>query len=421
MDAIEKAVNDRKTDAAVVVGGGYIGLEIAEALVRRGLRVTIVEMADQVMTSVDPEMATPLHEELKKHGVDLRLRTSATGFKDDNGLLQADLSTGETIPCVLAILAVGVRPRVDLARNAGLEIGKLGGIVVDDGMRTSDKNIYAVGDAVEVREFVSEDPSLFPLAGPANRQGRIAADNIFGRDTRYKKTQGTAICKVFDLAIGMTGMNERVLRRKGLPFEKIYVHPFNHAGYYPGGATITLKLLFHPTDGKILGAQAIGSEGVDKRIDVLAVALRAGLSVFDLEEMELCYAPPYGSAKDVVNYAGFVAANVIRGDVRLCHAKDVNDPKGDQALLDVRTKGEVARGTIPGSIAIHVDDLRDHLDELPRDKELLVFCWTGVRSYLAYRILSQNGFNCRNLIGGYKTYLMTLAGRPRDSLGKSRC
>lgn len=407
MDAIKGVLDDEKPERAVVVGGGYIGLEMAEALSERSLKVTLVELADQVMGPADSEMASLLHGELKQNDVDLRFGASVTEFKDKDGGLEVFLSSDETISCDLAILAVGVKPDVKLAREAGLKIGELGGIVVDEHMRTSDPNIYAVGDAVEVRDFVSDKAALIPLAGPANRQGRIAADNIFGRESTYKKSQGTAICKVFGLAIGMTGMSEKALKRDGTAYEKIYVHAANHASYYPGANVISLKLLFGPENGKILGAQAVGADGVDKRIDVLAMALRAGLTVFDLENAELSYAPPYGSAKDVINYAGFVAANVLRGDVELCHVEDVAAPKRNQMLLDVRTSKEVAGGTIPGAVHVPLDDLRDRMEELPKEKELLVFCAVGLRGYLACRILSQNGFVCRNLTGGYKTYLMS--------------
>ena len=407
MDAIKAVVDDRKPGRAVVVGGGYIGLEMAEAFRDRGLETTLVELADQVMGPADPEMAALLHQELRLHGVDLRLGVSATEFTDADDGVNVVLSTGDTIQCGLAILAIGVKPEVTLAQKAGLQIGNLGGIVVNDRMQTSDPDIYAVGDAVEVLDFVSNAPALIPLAGPANRQGRIAADNIFGIPSTYKKTQGTAICKVFKLAIGMTGASEKSLKRAGRPHEKIYVHPVSHAGYYPGASPVTLKLLFEPDGGRILGAQAVGADGVDKRIDVLATAIRAGLTVFDLEELELSYAPPYGSAKDVLNYAGFVAANVIRGDAKLCHTNDVLSPSDDLVLLDVRTAKELAAGTIPGSVHIPVDDLRERLGELPKDKEILAFCQVGLRGYLACRILSQNGYRCRNLTGGYRTYQMT--------------
>lgn len=404
MDAIKAAVDAASVKSAVVVGGGYIGLEMAEVLTHRGLAVSLVELEPQVMGPIDPEMASPLHEHLRLHGVDLCLGSSVTAIEDSDGLPTARLSTGRVIRTDLVILAVGVRPEVKLAAEAGLTIGQRRGIVVDDHMRTSDPDIYAVGDAVEVQDFVGGFPAVIPLAGPANRQGRIAAINALGGDAAYDRTQGTAICKVFDLAVGMTGLSEKALKRTGLPYEKVYVHPASHAGYYPGAMQMSLKLLFDPKNGKILGAQCVGADGVDKRTDVLAVAIRAGMTVYDLEKLELAYAPPFGSAKDPVNYAGFVAANVLRNEARICHAADVANPGPGQLLLDVRTAAEVQQGTIPGSIHIPLDDLRSRLDELPRDKEILAFCQVGLRGYLACRVLSQNGFACRNLSGGYKTY-----------------
>ncbi len=404
MDAIKSVVDQDAPKRAVVVGGGYIGLEMAEALRLRGLEVALVELAEQVFIAADPEIVAPVHQQLISLGVDLRLGVSVTDIKaGDNGLHVA-LSNDDSVDCGLVILAIGVRPEVGLARDAGLEIGATGGIAVDEHMRTSDPNIYAVGDAVEVTEFVGGGKALIPLAGPANRQGRIAADNIFDRPSVYRNTQGTAICKLFELAIGMTGLSEKALARSEMNYEKIYIHAASHAGYYPGAAPISLKLLFDPESGRILGAQAVGGAGVDKRIDVLAVAIRAGLTVQQLQDLELSYAPPFGSAKDPVNYAGFVAGNVIAGDVKLCHTPDMLAPRADQLLLDVRTDPEVNAGTIDQSAHIPLDDLRDRLGELPSEKELLVFCAAGLRGYLACRILSQNGFACRNLTGGYKTF-----------------
>ncbi|HEY3297209.1 MAG TPA: DsrE/DsrF/DrsH-like family protein, partial [Armatimonadota bacterium] len=410
MDGIIKLLEENKPQHSIVLGGGYIGLEMAEALRERGVGVTLVELSQQVMGPVDVEMAAPLHQQLRLHGVDLRLETSVTSFSENGGHITAQLSTGDKIDAGLVILAIGVRPETRLAAEAGLDIGTPGGILDDEHMRTSDQDIFAVGDAVEVKDFVGDFQTLIPLAGPANRQGRIAADNAFGRDTAYKATQGTGICKVFDMSVGMTGMNEKTLRRVEKSFEKVYVHPASHASYYPGASPISLKLLFDPADGKILGAQAVGPDGVDKRIDVISVAMRAGLTVFDLENLELAYAPPYGSAKDPVNYAGFVASNALRGDVRLCHAPDLANPTDNQMLLDVRTPGEVAAGTIPGAANIPLQQLRERLAELPKDKEILVFCQVGLRGYLACRILSQKGFNCSNLTGGYKTYTAFYGG-----------
>ncbi len=416
MDAIKAAVDEGGLKSAVVVGGGYIGLEMTEALVLRGLAVSLVELEPQVMGPIDAEMATPLHEHLQMHGVDLCLNSSVTAIEERDGQLDVRLSTGRVIPSGLVILAVGVRPEVKLAAEAGLTIGQRKGIVVDDHLRTSDPDIYAVGDAIEIQDLVGGFASVIPLAGPANRQGRIAAINALGGDAAYERTQGTAICKVFDLAVGMTGLSEKALKRAGMAYEKVYVHPASHAGYYPGATQMSLKLLFHPENGKILGAQCVGAEGVDKRIDVLAVAIRAGMTVYDLEKLELAYAPPFGSAKDPVNYAGFVAANVLRKEVQICHVSEMVNPGPNQLLLDVRTTHEVQQGTIPGSIHLPLDELRSRLGQLPKDKEVLAFCQVGLRGYLACRILSQNGVACRNLTGGYKTYSQAmglLSGKPK--------
>lgn len=405
MDAILQAMVTSKEKRAAVIGGGYIGLEMAEAFRNKGLEVTLIELADQVMAAADPELASLLHQELRNQGVDLRLNTSVTKFVEADNRLTLSLNRGEGLRCGLAVVAIGVKPEIQLAQKAGLNIGEKNGIVVDEHMRTSDPNIYAVGDVVEVTDYISGAASLVPLAGPANRQGRIAADNIFGRNSSYKNTQGTAICKVFNLTIGMTGICEKALLKHSIRYEKVYLHPADHATYYPGSSQIYLKLMFDPTDGKILGAQAVGKAGVDKRIDVLAIALRAGMTVYDLEDAELSYAPPYGSAKDPVNYAGFIAANVIKGDARICHIDDILHLSEQQVLLDVRTPKEIAKGQIPNSISIPIDDLRYRMEELPRDKEILIYCQVGLRSYLAYRILSQCGYSCRCLSGGYQTYL----------------
>ncbi|MBA7586127.1 Coenzyme A disulfide reductase [subsurface metagenome] len=350
-------------------------------------------------------MTANIRQQLTVHGVDLRLNTSVTEIREDENSSKVVLSDGNSVECGLVVLSVGVRPEVKLAREAGLSIGERGGIVVDAHMRTSDPNIFAAGDAVEVTDFVGGFATLIPLAGPANRQGRIAADNAFGRESIYKGTQGTAICKVFDTVIGMTGLSEKGLKRAEISYEKVYDHPANHATYYPGAGTISLKLLFSPDTGRILGAQAAGTEGVDKRIDVLAVAIRAGMTVFDLEHLELSYAPPFGSAKDPVNMAGFVASNVIKGDMNICHVEDVVNLDDDHILIDVRTRFEHRNGSIPGSVNIPVDNLRDRLDEIPKDKKVLVTCQVGMRGYIACRILKQHGYSCRNQSGGYATYM----------------
>ncbi|MCH7346664.1 FAD-dependent oxidoreductase [Aeromonas sp. MR7] len=414
MDRILTALQRDDPRHVTVVGGGFIGLEMMEALHQRKLDVTLLELSDQVMAPVDREMANMLHARIREEGIDLRLRTGLSAIELLDGQpaqtastgLRLTLSDGTRLDTGLLILAIGVKPETLLAAKAGLELGPRGGIKVDVGMRTSDPFIYAVGDAVEETDFVTGESVLIPLAGPANRQGRIAADNMLGRAETYKKTQGTAICKLFDLAVASTGLNEKRLLQLGLPFEKAYVHPGSHAGYYPGAHPVSLKLLFAP-DGKIYGAQAIGKDGVDKRIDVLAVAQRAGLSVFDLQDLELTYAPPFGSAKDVINMAGFVASNHLKGDTLLCHAAEVQARHPHQQVLDVRNGPELDKlGRIPGALHIPLDELRGRLDELPRDKELLISCQVGLRGHVACRLLSQHGFKVKNLSGGFKTWQM---------------
>ncbi|MDX9981367.1 MAG: FAD-dependent oxidoreductase [Lentisphaeria bacterium] len=406
MDRIIEAAKD--ATRAVVVGGGYIGLEMAENLRERGLQVTLVELTKQVMGPADPEIANLLHDELRKHGVDLRLGTSVTAFEDTPGGVDVRLSTGDTVAAQLAIMAVGVKPETTLAVAAGVALGKTGGIRVDERMRTSVPDIYAVGDAIEVPEYLSGTPSLVPLAGPANRQGRIAADTIFGQESAYQRTLGTAICKVFDLAVGMTGLSEKAAAKQGIATDKVYVHPNNHAGYYPGATPIHLKLIFSPEDGKVLGAQAVGMDGVDKRIDVIATAIRGGMTVHDLEHLELSYAPSYGSAKDPVNFAGFVASNVLRGDCPHIHVAEFLENRPGRVPLDIRRNEEVLTGKLPGAIHIPLHELRDRLGELDREKEYVAFCKVGLRGYLATRILRQHGFRAVNLDGGTCTYAMVL-------------
>lgn len=418
---------------ATVVGGGFIGLEMVEALRHRGLEVTLLELADQVMGPVDIEMANMVHQTLVDNKVDLRLKTGLENIKERQApVTEADftdeydkpilphyhldlgLSDGSSLATDLVILAIGVKPETQLASESGLTLGALGGIKVDETMKTSDPDIYAVGDAIETADFVTGNPGLIPLAGPANRQGRMAADNMLASNgaelKQYKATQGTAICKVFDMAIASTGMNEKSLLRQNMPYEKIYVHTASHASYYPGAHPVTLKLIFSPDNGTILGAQAAGLDGVDKRIDVLAVAQRAGLTVYDLEDLELTYAPPFGSARDVVNQAGMVATNVLLGDEAICHAKELNELREDQVIVDIRNPGELVKvGEIQGAMNIPLPQLRERLDELPKDKELLLLCQVGLRGHVAYRMLVQHGFKARNITGGYKTYKMVTA------------
>lgn len=410
VDRIQAWIRARSARRAVVVGGGYIGLEMAEQLRRRNLEVTVVEAAPQVMAPLDPEMAAWLHAELAANGVGLTLGDPVKAFEaPESGESAAAsvvvLGSGRRLPADLVVLGLGVRPETRLAREAGLELGSLGGIRVDDHLRTQDPHIYAVGDAIEVRDRVTGSWAVIPLAGPANRQGRIAADNVFGGDSRYEGTWGTAILRLFGLAAGCTGANERSLRRAGIPFEALHLHPGSHAGYFPGAEPIALKILFAPDSGRLLGAQAVGRDGVDKRIDVLATALKAGLSVHDLAELELAYAPPFGSAKDPVNMAGMAAQNVLAGRVRLAqwHETEDFDP-ATTLILDVRRGDEWERGVIPGSVHIPLDTLRRRLGELPKDREIVVHCQSGQRSYFACRILAQHGFRVRNLTGSYRTW-----------------
>ncbi len=388
----------------MVAGGGFIGLEMAENLDVWGLEVTIVEMADQLMPPLDPEMAEFVRLRLAAHTAQVLLGDRVAGFEQAaSGGLLVRTQTGARLPADIVILSLGVRPEVGLARQAGLEIRSRGGIRVDDPMRTSDPRIWAVGDAIEVRNSVTGEWDLVPLAGPANRQGRIAADVICGRASRFRGIQGTAVCGFFGLTAAMTGATEKSLRRAGASdYEAVYLHPGHHAGYYPGASPIHLKLVFRKSDGRILGAQAVGEEGVERRIDVIAMAIQKGGTVFDLEEAELCYAPQYGAAKDAVNLAGMLAANVVRGDVALAPWSGLPDTKA--FLLDVRDPSEVAGNGIERAVNIPLDQIRDRLGELPRDREIWVNCRTGHRSYYACRLLSQNGFRVRNLPGGYESY-----------------
>jgi NADPH-dependent 2,4-dienoyl-CoA reductase/sulfur reductase-like enzyme/rhodanese-related sulfurtransferase len=387
-----------KAKRAVVVGGGYIGLEMAENLVHRGLEVTIVEMLDQVMAPLDPECARLVERHMEKHGVRLALNDAVAGFTQTaGGALEVLTKSGKNHPADIVILAIGVRPETALAKMAGIEIGERGGIRVDEQMRTSDPDIFAVGDAVEVKDFVTGAWSLIPLAGPANRQGRIVADVITGRDSRFRGTQGTSVIGIFGATVAMTGANEKLLDRLGhKDFEKVYLFPNSHAGYYPGAKTIVLKVIFRKSDGRLLGAQALGMDGVEKRIDALAMAIQMGATVYDLEEAELCYAPPYGSAKDPVNFAGMVPADVLRGDMPLCHWNSLDGG----FLLDVRNPPELAVQSVPGAVNIPLPELRGRLGELPRDREILIICRSAQRAYYATRILLQNGFKARNISGG---------------------
>jgi len=383
---------------AVVVGGGFIGLEMVENLVHRGFEVTLVELIDQVLPPVDQEHARVIEAVLKRHGVRVALSDGVAGFKQAaNGAIDVQTKSGKTYPADVVILALGVRPDTKLAKMAGLQIGERGGIRVDDQMRTSDPDIFAVGDAIEVKDFVTGQWTLIPLANPANRQGRIAADVIAGRESRYRGTQGTSIIGVFGATVAWTGVSEKMLKGMGeTDYEKIYLYPNSHAGYYPGAKPIALKVIFRKSDGRLLGAQALGEDNVDKRISAMAAMMQMGATIYDLEEAELCYAPAYGSAKDPVNFAGMVAADVLRGDMPLSHW----DTAKNNFILDVRESFEIAVESVPGALNIPIGQLRARLAELPRDREIHVICRSGQRAYIATRMLLQKGFKAKTVSGG---------------------
>lgn len=406
MDRIKSTVDALNAGHAVVVGGGFIGLEMAENLRKRGLEVTLVELTDQVFMPADLEMASVLHSHLLLNGVKLALQDGVKEFAEhSDGRLAITLGSGERIDADLAILAIGVKPDTDFLKTSGITLNDRGAIVVDRQMRTSAQGVFAVGDAVEVTDLVSGRKVMVPLAGPANRQGRIAADAANAIQSEYRDTQGTAICKVFDLTAAVTGLNEKNAKKFGIVYTKSYTHSASHATYYPGAFPLSIKVLFDPATRKLLGAQVVGKEGVDKRIDVFATALRHGLTMDQLSDLELAYAPPFGSAKDAVNMSGFVAQNILDGRMPVFYAEDVAGYDArSQMLLDVRTKGEHEQGAIAGSILIPVDELRSRMGELEKGKEVLVYCQVGLRGYLATRQLLQHGFKARNLSGGYKTY-----------------
>jgi len=407
-DRIKKIVDERNPQCAVVVGGGFIGLEMAENLTERGVKTTIVEMLDQVMPSLDYEMATLIHDHLEAKNVELELENGVKSFSKASDRILVSTQKGREIECDLVLLSVGIRPENMLAIKADLKIGPTGGIAVDDTMKTSDPNIYAVGDAVEVRDIVTGFPTLTALAGPANKQARIAADNALGRKSIFAGTLGTSVVKVFDMVLASTGANEKFLKKHDIPYLVSYTHSGSHAGYYPGATNTSVKILFSPGTGKVLGAQIVGRKGVDKRIDVLSTAIRAKMTVFDLEELELAYAPPYSSAKDPINICGFVAANILKGDMEIAHWSDLDAlEKNGAILIDLRTQFELKHaGKIEGALHIPIDELRNRLTELDKQKTYIPFCAVGFRGYLGHRILVQNGFKSKNLSGGFVTYTM---------------
>jgi len=402
-DYIKAVVDEQHPKQAVIIGGGFIGLEMAENLAHRGIQVTVVELANQVMAPLDFEMASIVHKHLKAKGVQLILGDGVQSFADEGKKIT--LTSGKELNSDLTILSIGVKAESELAVDAGLLVGPRGGIVVDEYLQTSDESIYAIGDAIEVQDYIFKHQTMVPLAGPANRQGRIVADNIYGKQVPFKGTLGTAIAKVFDLTVAVTGHNEKSLRKLGVPFESVHIHPISHAGYYPGASPISLKMTFNKEDGTIYGAQAVGMDGVDKRMDVIATAIKGGMNVHDLAELELAYAPPYSSAKDPVNMLGYVAGNIVDGDVKVVHYNQIDELVNSGALLiDVRDPHERDNGYIPNSINIPLGEIRDRLAELPQDQTIYVSCQVGLRGYLASRILEQHGFEVFNVSGGYKTY-----------------
>ncbi len=404
-DNIKSYVDKKGINNAVVIGGGYVGVEMAENLKEKGLDVTLVEAAPHIMAPFDTDIVLTVEKEILDNGVEIILNDGVKAFKDNENSVEITLNSGKKLSTDMVILAIGVVPDTGFLKNSGIEFGPKGHIIVNDKMETAIPSVYAVGDAIEIVDFVNKQKSAIPLAGPANKQGRIAADNISGIKTTYKGTQGTSIIKVFGLTAASTGNNERTLTRLNIPHKVIFVHPVSHASYYPGSLPMTLKLIFND-EGKILGAQGVGYDGVDKRIDVLATVIRLGGTVTDLTELELSYAPPFSSAKDPVNMAGFVAENVLAGRMDVLTTEQfVAYDKTNTVLLDVRTEIEFDNGHLEGAINIPLDNLRERLSELDKDKEILEYCQVGLRGYVAARLLSQHGFKAKNLTGGYKSAL----------------
>ncbi len=409
---IRQWIDQYEACRALVVGGGYIGMEMTDNLLKRGLKVTVVEKQSQVIPIVDPEMIADVHAALIKAGVSLFLNDSVVSFEKSVGhTLGVTLASGQQIETDMVILCIGVRPEVKLAIDAGLAVGDYGGIRVDPQMRTSDPHIWAVGDAVEVHDVVTQTKGVIPLAGPANRQGRIAADVILGRQRSFRGVQGTSVVGILDLVVAFTGPSEKLLKRLGQwdDLEKVYLYPGHTAGYYPGANPINMKLIFNKRDGRVVSAQALGKSGVEKRIDVISMAIQNEATIFDLEEAELCYAPQFGSAKDPVNIAGMIAANVMRGDITLAHWEDIHDT--DALILDVRTPDEFKRDHVEGALNIQLDEIRTRMNELPKKREIWTYCYVGQRSYYATRALVQYGFDVKNISGGFKTFLLHESSR----------
>lgn len=402
-DKIKAYIDNKKPKHATVIGGGFIGLEMAENLHALGIKVTLVEAGSQVMAPLDIEMASIIHEHLIDKEVELILSDGVDSFKDSGR--KVILSSGKEVLTDLIILSIGVKPETSIAKNANLKLNERGAIVVDKFMQTSDPNIYALGDAVEIMDFVNKKPTMIPLAWPANRQGRIVADNICGKKTEYKGTLGSSVAKVFDYTVATTGNNEKSLKRLGIEYESIHIHPGSHAGYYPGSFPIAFKMLFDPKSGKIFGAQGVGLDGVEKRIDVIGAAIKGNLTVFDLQDIEPCYAPPYNSAKDPVNMLGYYASNIIEGFIKTIQWYEIDKLDTEKSIiLDVREDFELVTGGFENSIHVPLGQLRNRLTDIPKGKNIYVTCQVGLRGYVACRILEQNGFKCKNIDGGVKTY-----------------
>ncbi len=405
---IYDSIKSTAPNSAIVVGGGFIGIETAENLRHLGLDITIIEASPQLLSILDSDMIPQAHGVLRKNGVNIVLNTIVTKFEKIENKISATLANGDKISADFVLLAIGVTPDTTLADSANLKTGIKGSIIVNDRMETSEPNIFAVGDAIEVEHFITKDKALIPLAGPANKQGRIAADNIAGGDSRYKGSQGTSVIKLFDMTVATTGINERQATSAEIEYEKVIISPLSHATYYPGGKVMTVKVIFEKGTSKILGAQIVGFDGVDKRIDVIATAIRSKMKVNELSELELSYAPPFSSAKDPVNMVGFVAENIISQKVKQFYFEDINTLKLDSNayFLDTRTPKEYSNSHAEGFVNIPVDDLRVRIDEIPRNKTIYVMCQSGIRSYIACRILIGNGYDCYNFAGGYRFYSM---------------
>lgn len=411
---IKEYINTRHPKSAVLAGGGFIGLELAENLRNLGMDVTIVQRPKQLMNPFDPDMASFIHSEMRRHGIRLALGHTVEGFEEKDGGVDVLLKDEAPLHADMVVLAIGVTPDTALAKEAGLELGIKGSIVVNDRMETSVPDIYAAGDAVQVKHYVTGQDALISLAGPANKQGRIIADNICGGDSRYQGSQGSSVIKVFDMTAATTGINETNAKKAGLDTDKVILSPMSHAGYYPGGKVMTMKVVFEKETYRLLGAQIVGYEGVDKRIDVLATAIHAGMKATELKDLDLAYAPPYSSAKDPVNMAGFMIDNISKGTLKQWHLEDADSlPRdGSVTLLDVRTPGEYSRGHIEGFKNIPVDELREHLEEIEKNKPVYVICQSGLRSYIATCILEGSGYEAYNFSGGFRFY---------DAVNNDRC